>query len=482
MAETPDNGPASEDVEAEASEQPSSASRRVDLTKGNLLVGIARLSWPIVAGSFLQWFLGIADMKMVGLMGEDTSLGRDAIAAVGTANGVIMTIMTAVLAVSTGTQVLVARYTGQGRRDRVEAVTRQAIILAVLVGVIFIPLGWFTAEPLMAALGATDLVLTFAMDYTRVFFLGAIALMINFMLTSALNGAGDTVTPLILLAIMNAINVLFDWLLIFGIGPFPELQVAGAAWGLVISRIVGAIVLLWMLASGRYAIHLRLLDHWLFDLKIWKKMFYIGIPSSLQGVTRNFSYMILLWILYQTDAGRLAVAGHTVSQQMGMVMVMFGLALMSAAMTTVGQNLGAGRPDRAERSGWTVVGISMVAIGVLSVLAIIFARPLIGFFTDDPDAVGWGVVALRIIAAVQPIVAGSMAFSGALRGAGDTLSPLYASLIFTMVVGPALAWTLSSVFEMGPTGVWLGLAIAWVMQAIMVAWIFKLGKWKQIEL
>ena len=404
--------------------------RRVDLTRGGLLRGIVLLSWPIVTSSLLQFFLGVVDTKMVGL------LGPAAIAAVGTSRTAIMTLMAAVLAVSTGTQVLTARFAGQQRPEMVAAVTRQAIIISLLLGAILAPLGWLLAGPIMAALGADQQVLSQATAYTQAFFVGAIALMVNFMIASALNGVGDTLTPLYVLAGINAGNILFDWLLIFGIGPFPKLGVAGAAWAVVISRSVGALVLLWIVSSGRFAIHMPLRGSWRIDLGLWGKMFYIGTPSSIQGFTRNFSFLALLWILNRTRAGRLAVAGHTIASQVQMIMIVVGLALMSAAMTAVSQNMGAGAPERAERSGWMIAGLSAAVISGLAGLIILLARPLVGFFTDDPQAIHWGVIALRILSLSQPFTAASMAFSGALRGAGDTLSPLWVSLIFTSGAAP----------------------------------------------
>ncbi|MCD6352529.1 MAG: MATE family efflux transporter [Armatimonadetes bacterium] len=450
--------------------------RRVDLTQGRLLRGIVLLSWPIVTSSFLQFLMGVADTKMVG------ALGPSAIAAVGTSRGAIMTLMAAILAVSTGTQVLVARFMGEGRPDRAADVARQAIILSVLLGLVLAPVGWFLAGPIMAALGAKEAVLAQGVAYTRVFFLGAVALMVNFMITAALNGAGDTLTVLYVLAGINAGNILLDWLLIFGVGPFPRLEVAGAAWAVVLSRSVGAVVLLGILSCGRYVLRMSLASGWTVDLGLWGKMFYIGVPNSLQGLTRNLSFLAVLWILNQTAASRLAVAGHTICGQILMIMIVVGLALMSAAMTAVSQNLGAGSPERAERSGWIIAGMSMAVIAVLSAAAIVLARPLVGFFTSNEQAIHWGVVALVTLAAVRPLGAASMAFSGALRGAGDTLSPLWVSLIFTSGVGPGLAYLFTVVLGCGPQGAWAGMAVATVLQALAIGWIFKRGKWKTIKL
>jgi len=450
--------------------------RRVDLTRGRLLRGIVLLSWPIVTSSLLQFLLGVVDTKMVGV------LGPSAIAAVGTSRAAIMTLMAAVLAVSTGTQVLTGHFSGRRQPEMVAAVTRQAIIISVLLGLVLGPLGWLLARPTMAALGAEGEVLAEATAYTQVFFVGAVALMINFMIASALNGVGDTLTPLYVLAGVNAGNIFFDWLLIFGVGPFPRLGVPGAAWAVVISRTIGAIVLLWIVSCGRFAVHVPLRGSWRIDPRLWAKLFYIGAPNSVQGFTRNFSYLAMLWILNRTHAAHLAVAGHTIAAQIQMVMVVVGLAFMSAAMTAVSQNMGAEAPERAERSGWMVAGLSTAIVSVVAAAAILLAQPLVSFFTRDAETIRWGVTALRILSAAQPFTAASMAFSGALRGAGDTLSPLYASLVFTSGVAPTLAYTFTIPLGVGPPGTWAGLACAIVLQAATLAIVFKRGKWKAIRI
>lgn len=450
--------------------------RRVDLTEGRLLRKIVLLSWPIVTASFLDWVMGVADIKMVG------SLGPAAIAAVGQSRSAIFTFMTIIFAIATGTQVLCARYMGERDPERASDVTRQAIILSVLFGLAIIPLGYFFSPRVVDMMGARGVVHDAATGYMRVYFFGAISLMLNFMVVSALRGAGDTLTPLWVLLGINSGNILFDWLLIFGIGPFPELGVEGAAWAVVISRSIGALVQLWIVSSGRFAIQMPLIARWRADLSLWGKMFYIGVPSSIQGFTRNLALLVVFWILNQTDAGRLAVAGYTVSMQLRMFGVMFGLALMSAAMTAVSQNMGADDPERAERSGWAVTGISAAATTIMAAMFVTLSHWLIRFFTDDPETIRWGVLALVTLSAALPFSGASMGFSGALRGAGDTLSPLYVSLIFVSGVGPGLAYLLTVVLDFGPMGAWMGLTVAWIMQAIVIGMIFRRGRWKTIEL
>jgi putative MATE family efflux protein len=449
---------------------------RVDLTSGNLLKRIALLSWPIVAASFLHWAMGVVDIKMVG------ELGPAAIAAVGTSREAIFTFLTLVFAVATGTQVLTARFLGAQNEQGAADTTRQAIILSVLCGAVLGPVGYIFAEPLMALLGAEGETLAEGTAYTRAFFIGTIPVLLNFMIISALRGAGDTLRPLYLLIGVNSCNVLFNWLLIFGVGPFPALGVAGAAWGAVISRTIAAIVLLWIVGSGRFAIHVPLLRDWRIDLSLWGKMLYIGVPSSIEGFARSLGFLSLIWILNQTEAGRLAVAGYTIAIQVRMFGVMFGLALMSAAMTAVSQNMGADSTARAEKSGWTVTGIAGGAMLLMGVAFVIFVHPLIGFFTTDPETAQWGRLALVVLSCSLPFAGVAMGFAGSLRGAGDTLSPLWATLIFSTGVGPGLAYVITVVLQHGPIGAWLGLAASAVLQAIMLLIIFKRGRWKQIEL
>lgn len=449
---------------------------RVDLTQGHLLRGIVVLSWPIVTGAALNWLMGVADIKMVG------SLGAHAIAAVGQSQGIIFTVQFVVFAVATGTQVLVARYTGACRPDRVAEVTRQSIIIAFLTGLPLIPIGLLVSRTLLIWLGATGEALDQGVIYTHAMFWGSVGMMLNFLLASSLQGAGDTITPLLMLVWINVAHIGLEYLMIFGIGPFPEMGVAGAAWAVVITRGLAAVVMLWVVMSGRYAVVVPWRGPWHIDWSIWGKMFYIGTPSSIQGLVRNLGYAALIAILNRTAGGEYAVAGHVTAGQWSALGIFVGLAMMTAAMTAVGQNMGAKNPRRAERSCWSVVMISSVSSAALGLLCVIFARPLVSFFTDDPRALYWGHWALIYIAASLPFATISMAFSGGLRGAGDTLSPLWATLIGTLAIAPVLGWYLALHTSVGPVGVWIGMAVSMLAQALYTGYVFQLGHWKKIEL
>jgi putative MATE family efflux protein len=449
---------------------------RVDLTQGHLLRGIVLLSWPIVSGAVLNWIMGVADIKMVG------RLGPDAIAAVGQSQLVIFTVQFVIFAVATGTQVLVARYTGAREPHRVAAVTRQSIIISFLAGVPMIPVGLLVSRALLAWLGAEGDVLDLGVVYTHAMFWGSVGMMLNFLLASSLQGAGDTITPLLMLIWINLAHIALEYCMIFGVGPFPAMGVAGAGWAVVITRGLAAGVMLWVVMSGRFAVTVPWRGPWRIDWSVWGKMFYIGTPSSMQGLVRNLGYALLIAILNRTAAGKFAVAGHITAGQWSFLGILIGLAMMTAAMTAVGQNMGAKNPRRAEQSCWSVVAISSVTSGALALLCIVFARPLVGFFTDDPQALYWGHWALVYIAASLPFATISMAFSGGLRGAGDTMSPLWATLVGTLAIGPVLAWYLALHTSVGPAGVWIGMVASMVAQALYTGIIFQRGRWKTIEL
>ena len=420
--------------------------------------------------------MGVADIKMVG------SLGPQAIAAVGMASSAIFTFMVIIFAVATGTQVLVAQYTGQRDPAKVSSVARQSIIMTVLSTLLIItPLGCFFSDAILKAIGADAAVLAEASPYMRLMMLGLIFMMLNFILTSVLQGAGDTLTPLLILIGINIVHIFFNWLFIFGIGGCPKLGVEGAAVGVLISRGLGAAVAFWALTSGRFAVHVDWRQSWAIDLHVWGKTLFIGFPNALQGLARNLSFMILYKVLTLTAAGTAAVAAFTVAGNVRGISIMAGLAMMSAAMTVVGQNCGAKQIDRAETGGWWTTRVSMGFAVVAVAVYVIFAEGLMRIFTDDPTTVGIGIPALRILALGEPALVGGMALAGALRGAGDTWAPLWASLVSTSVVAPAIAYVLAIPFGLGPTGVWIGHVVGMTVGLVVLAMMFKSGKWKRLR-
>jgi putative MATE family efflux protein len=471
-----------QNIEPEApGSEPRPAIRRVDLTQGGLRRGIFMLAWPIVLSSAQQWVMGVADVKMVGY------LGPEAIAAVGMAGNAFFTFMVIMLAVSTGTQVLVAQYTGQRDHAKVSAVARQSIIMTVAATLLLMtPLGLIFSRAILRLMGADDAVIADALPYMQLMFAGTIFMNLNFILGAILQGAGDTITPLLILVGINVTHIFCNWLFIFGIGPFPRLGVAGAAWGVIISRALGVAVATWALTSGRFAVHVAWRESWALHLPTWGKTLYIGLPNALQGLARNLSFTVMYKVLTLAAAGgaagTAAVAAFTIAGQIRGVSIMAGLAMMGAAMTVVGQNCGAQQLDRAERGGWWTTRISMGFSLVAVAIYVAFARVLVRAFTDDAMTLAVGIPALRILAIGEPALVGGMALAGALRGAGDTWAPLWASLLSTTILSPVIAYILALNLSMGPTGVWLGYVIGMTLGLVILGLMFRSGRWKRLRI
>jgi len=434
------------------------------------------LSWPIIGAYLLQVAVGIADTKMVGV------LGAVQLAAVGTANGVMFFFVSISFAVSMGVQILVAQYMGRGDAENTEQVIRQGLIAAVAIALLIVsPWGVMLSGWIMKLMGADGEMVAHGAPYLQLMFGGMVFLVLSFVITGALQGAGDTITPLVILLVANLVNIGTNYLFIFGVGPFPEMGVAGAAVGTLISRVLSAVAGLLVLASGRFALVLHPRRSWRLRWDVLKRLLALGFPGSLQGITRNFGFMVMIRVLALTTAGTYAIAAYTVSMQIRMVTTMVGLALMAAATTAVGQNVGARSIKRAGRSAWIIM---TVAAGVSTAAAATYSRfggYLTSLFNDDAQVVGIGAQALLWLAFSEPFLTSGMVLAGALRGAGDTLSPLWISIISITLVGPVTAYALAIPIGMGTLGVWLGINIGIWLQFSMLLTQFQRGNWKRLH-
>jgi putative MATE family efflux protein len=451
--------------------------RRVDMTQGPLLRGIFALSWPIVATSLLQVAVGIADIKMVG------ALGPEQIAAVGMSNSVVFILMGIAMAVATGMQVLVAQYSGRGDTDGMDKTVKQGLMVAVAIGLgLVTPVGLIFSPRILELLGASEAVLADGIPYMRLIFSGVLLMVVSFIVTSALQGAGDTLTPLVLLLVANSLNIAFNWLLIFGVGPFPRMGVAGAAMATLIARAFAAIVGLIILSTGKFAVTLSWRSSWAINWRLLGRIWSLGVPAAIQHVSRNLGGMLVLRILSMTSMGMIAISGFTVANQVHMVTGMVGLAMMASATTSVGQNMGARKISRAVRATWATVAVAATISTLAALTYATFARFFIGIFTTDAKTLMVGVEALVIMAFAEPFMTAAMSMSGSLRGAGDAMTPMYVTVSVVLLVTPTLCYLLSVLAGMDTLGVWVGLTVSEVLRFSTIALVFRSGRWKKIRL
>ncbi len=246
------------------------------MTVGSLLPKVVMLSWPIVASYLLQVAVGIADTKMVG------ALGPVQLAAVGTAGGVMFFFVSIAFVVSMGVQILVAQYVGRGDLKGTESVVKQGLLAAVGITLLLVsPWGVLLSGWIMRLMGADAEMIGHGAPYLQLVFAGMVFVILSFVITGALQGAGDTLTPLMILLVANIVNIGVNYLFIFGVGPFPAMGVQGAAVGTLVSRILSAIAGLAVLASGRFALVLDWRRSWRIDWGMIRRILSLGFPSSL---------------------------------------------------------------------------------------------------------------------------------------------------------------------------------------------------------
>ncbi|MFA5523591.1 MAG: MATE family efflux transporter [Tissierellales bacterium] len=448
------------------------------LNNENLYKNAAYLALPVVVQSLLQVSIGTIDMKMV------SSVGVDAISAVGSSRNIVNLIMILVMAISTGTTAMVSRFVGRDDRKNASLSAGQSFYLCLLASIFMVPLGLLINKPSLRLLGVNDNVLVLAEGYMTVFFLGIPFFLLHFMAKAIFQGAGDTKTPLLIDIVMNITNVVFNYFFIFGVWIFPEMGVAGAAMGSAIARLVGASLGWGALLSGKFVLKV---DYIHMIKPYWdrgKQIINIGFPAALQGLTRNISTFALFAILARTTYGDAAVPAYVIGTNLNQYSLMPGLAVGTAAATLSGMNIGAKKLKRAEDSGIACTVLGAILMMFFAIVFAIFAEPFINFFLDEPnaDVLRIGRAFLYIIAISEPFHAATIILSRTMQGAGYTRKPFWITFSCWLVIRVTLAYLLAFVFNLQSTGVWIGISMSTIVSGIMAYYLFKLGKWKYVKI
>lgn len=448
------------------------------LNNDNLYFNVLYLAWPAVLQSLLQVLIGTIDIKMVG------SLGVDAISAVGTGRNIIMLIMVLVMAISTGTIAMISRFTGMGDHESASASAGQAFFLSILAAAFMIPLGLLTNEWILKLLGVHDNVFILAKEYMAIFFISIPFFLLNFMAKSIFQGAGDTKTPLAIDIIMNVINVIGNFIFIFGFWIFPAMGVGGAAMGTLVARLIGAILGWGALISGKFVIKVDIRDMIKPKWKIGKQIMGIGLPTALQGLSRNISTFIIFAILARTASSVSAVPAYVIGTNLNQYALMPGLAVGTAAATLSGMNIGANKLPRAYETGKVCALIGAVLMSILALTFAGFSTPLIKFFLDEsnPEVLKIGKMFLIIIGLSEPLHAVTITLSRTMQGAGYTKQPFLVTLISWLFIRVSLSYMLAIVFDMGPIGVWLGISVSTLISGILIILLFRRKRWQHVEI
>ncbi len=440
-----------------------------DFTKAPIGRAVILLAVPMVLEMLMESVFAVADIFFVG------RLGADAVATVGITESLMTIIYALAIGLSIGASATVARRIGEGNPEGAARAAVQSIVLGIGIAVVLGVTGAVFGPQLLAAMGASDDVLRVGSGFARVMLGGSGTVLLLFLINAVFRGAGDAAVAMRVLWFANAINVTLGPCLIFGLGPFPELGVAGAAVGTTIGRGCGVLYQLYHLTRADGRIRIRPADFRI-DPATMTGILRISGTATFQNFVSTASWMGLIRIL--TGFGSAAVAGNTIGIRIILFALLPSFGVSNAAATLVGQNLGAGSPERAEAAAWTAGLYNTIFLGSVGVIFLLFAPFLIGIFTSDPEVAPYGVRCLRIVSAGFLFYGYGMVLTQAFNGAGDTRTPTLIHLACLWMLEIPLAWTLAHPLGFGPTGVFISVSVAFSALALVSGWLFSKGTWK----
>ncbi len=443
---------------------------RYNLTEGSILRSLWSLSVPIVAANLLQTAYHLTDTFWVG------RLGRDAVASVSLTFPVMFLLISAGGGLAVAGTILVAQFTGQGSRDRVDYISAQTFLMLVAVSVFLTALGYFSSEPLIGLFGVDQAVAAGAVSYLKISFLGLIFLFSFFVFQSLLRGVGDVKTPMYIVLGTVILNLVFDPLFIFGFWFVPGFGVAGAAVATVATQGLAAAFGIFILFSGRYDIHLKL-KNLKPDFAILKKILKLGLPASTEHFTMSLGIAALMLVV--SGLGTAVIASYGIGMRIFGFVIIPAFGMAEATSTLVGQNIGAGKAERAGQIARLSVNTAFILLTLVGLALFLFSEQVVGLFIrDDAEVLKMGGRFVKIMAFGFGFIGAKNVFGGAFRGSGNTLLSMMLGISYFWFMRLPIAYFLSNYTYLNETGIWLSFPLASVIGAFLAWMFFKNGRWK----
>lgn len=440
-----------------------------DFTSMRVGKAIFLLSLPMVLEMFMESVFAVADIFFV------SHLGADAIAAVGITESLMVIIYALGFGFSMATTAVVARRIGEKNRSAAAEAAGQAILIGLFVSFLIALPGALLAEELLLLMGASESLVAHNAGYTRFMFAGNSVIMLLFIINAIFRSAGDAAISMRVLVVANLLNIVLDPLLIFGFGPIPALGIEGAAIATNIGRGIAVLYQLRILAGNSSRIHLRR-DQLRPRPRIMLQILKLSLGAVGQNIIATASWVIMVRIV--AHFGSVAMAGYTIAIRVILFSLMPSSGLGNAAATLVGQNLGAGKPRRAQRSVWITGFVNMGLLGFISLFFMLIPEVFIRFFISDAQVVAQGALCLQIVGAGMLFYAMGMVIHQSLNGAGDTVTPTLLNLLCFWAIEIPLAWYLALKAGYDVKGVYWAIVIAESTLTLLGMWVFSLGKWK----
>ncbi len=440
-----------------------------DFTSGGINRAIFLLSVPMILEMVMEALFAIVDVFFV------ARVGTEAVATVGLTESVLTFVYSIAIGLGTAATALVSRRIGEGNTAGANRAVGQVIIISLAFALLLGIPGVLFADQMLHLMGGDDHLIAKGIGYTRVVFASAPAIILLHTLSGCLRGAGDASVAMRSLWLANGINIVLCPVFIFGLGPFPELGVMGSAVATTTGRSAGVLYQLIALArqNGRIAISLTQFKP---DLSVIGTLVGLAAGSTGQFLISSASWVFLTRIV--STFGSDVVAGYTIAIRIFVFTILPSWGMANASATLVGQNIGAGQPDRAETSVWRAALCNLIFLVPVGGLLFAGAENVVGFFSQAPRVLAIGVESLRIFCVAYVFLAYGMVLTQSLNGAGDTRTPMYISIFCFWLVEIPVAYALALGLHWGPYGVFLSVVLSSGLQALVAAWVFRQGRWR----
>ena len=442
------------------------------ILSGNIDRAIFLLAIPMTLEMMMESLFAIVDIFFV------SKIGVNAIAVVGLTESILTITYSLGWGLAMGTTAMVARRVGEKDNDGASIAAVQSIYLALIISIPIMIAGIFFSEDLLRLMGASEKLIDEGSGYTKIALGSNLIVILLFLINGIFRGAGDATLAMRTLVIANSLNIVLDPLFIFGVGPFPELDVQGAAVATAIGRTSGIVYQLYHLNKGKGLIKIHK-NNWQFKWEIIFRLVKLSAGVTAQFIISSASWIFLMRIM--STFGSMALAGYTVAIRIVIFTLLPAWGFSNAAATMVGQNLGANQPERAEKSVWRTGYFNMLFMGSIMIIFFAFGNNIASFFSEEKEVVGNAGECLRIFAMGYLFYAFGMVLVQSFNGAGDTKTPTIMNLFVFWMFQIPLAYTLAIALNFGSAGVYYSIVLAEFAFSVIGYFLFKRGKWKTVK-
>lgn len=449
-------------------------SHYLELSEEKLTSLILKLALPAIGENLLYMLVFIVDTLLIGWLRDP-----EALAAVSLGGLFIMIANSLFAAISISATAVVARRFGERDYPRAQRAAGQSVTIALIAAALMVALIWPLADELLVLMGGTPKVVEWGAIYMRIILSTSFFTFPMIVLNGIMRGSGDTRTPMYLTGVMNIWNAVAAYLLVLGPGAFPSLGVIGAGVATASARLLGGLLAFYVVFTGKSYIHLSPRHILVWDADLVKTIFRLALPATGETIVMRIGSTLFMRIV--SALGPVNLAAHQIAVSVESLSFMPGFGMATAATTLMGQALGAGQVELAEKSAHRCLKLASLIMGSIALVFLTFGRHLVTVFGATPEVLDLAGMAVRISAFEQLPLAVQMVLGGSLRGAGDTRSPMVVTMVGTFLFRISTVYLLAIVLGWGLAGVWWGTAIDWTGRAVMMYLMFRRGRWREVK-